>query len=195
MAFNLLQGIQNNGDHDQQGSTTKEHSKVTVDANSSCKSRQNRNNSQKYCTRQSNAGSNGIDIISSWLSWFYRRNESVVALEVFRIVLRVDDQSGIHIGEYNDQQEVDQVVRHTSKVVQSSQNTGSCSTTRCTELSCRSRQKHQSLCKDDRHYTGSIELKWDIILLRAHAYTVVSAYCFFSHLNGYSPHRLNNHDR
>ena len=99
MAFNLLQRVKNNTDHNQQGCASKELGELLVDAEQPCKSRHDGNKRQENGTGQRNLGENVIDEFNRLLTRFHTRNKAAVLLHIIRNLLGIEGKGGIKIGE------------------------------------------------------------------------------------------------
>ena len=110
LAFDLLERIQDDPYQDQEAGSTEEDSEAAIDPEEAYECRHDRDEAQEDISRECHPGSHGIDVFCGGLSRFDTRDESILALEVFRIRLWVDHECRIDIREHDDEQEVDHVV-------------------------------------------------------------------------------------
>ena len=98
MTLDLLQSIQNNTHHNQQGRTAEELREAHRHTEQASERRQDSDEGEQDRTRQGDAAHNGVNILSRLLTRFHTRNESVVQLQVLCHLNRIDDDRGVEIG-------------------------------------------------------------------------------------------------
>src|SRR6516225_2451834 len=111
LGLDLLQGIQDNTYHNQQGSTSKEGRKALGHVEALGKAWQDTYQSQQNSTWKRDLIHHGSNEISSGLSRLYTRNKTIVTLQVISNLFWIKYQGRVQKGKCNDDDRIDDHVK------------------------------------------------------------------------------------
>ena len=116
MAFNLLKGIEDNTNQNQQRGAAVELGKLGVDTKETDNSRKDSNNGQEDRTGKGNLGENAFEIFGSLFARFDTGDKATVFLHIFSHLIGVDGNCRIEVGEQDNQDKEYQVIPETIEV-------------------------------------------------------------------------------
>ena len=157
MGLNLLQRVEDDTDHNQQGSAAEEVGKLLVHTKHCADDGgQDSDDSEKEGTREGDLRHDVINILSGLFAGFHTGDETAVLLQLFGNLRRVDGDSRIEIGEEDDHDEEHDVVSPTIVVDEAIPETAGGDFGHVDESKG---QEHDGLREDDRHNAGRIDLQ------------------------------------
>ena len=160
VALDLLEGVEHNAHHNEQGGAAEELCELLVHAEVADDGRQHGHDTQEDGTGQGDTGHNRVDQLSGLLAGLGAGDEAAVLLQVFRNLLRVDGDGRVEVGEGDDEQEEHHVIAETVIVDEAAPEAGGGLRGDVDEGQG---DEHNSLGEDDRHHAGSVDLEGKIV--------------------------------
>ncbi len=103
IAFYLLKGIQNYPDHNEEGCSAKELSKIPTHSKAASYGRKNRDDSQKYSTWECDSINYSSNVLTGLWTWFNSWYKAVIPFHIIGNLIRIDGDGCVKEGENDDQ--------------------------------------------------------------------------------------------
>ena len=157
MGLNLLQRVEDDTDHNQQGCAAEEVGELLVDTKHVADDGgQDGDDSEEEGTRKGDLRHDVINVLGGLFARFHTGDETAVLLQLLRNLLRVDGDSRIEIGEEDNHDEEHDVVSPTVVVDEAIPETAGGDFGHIDEGEG---QEHDGLREDDRHNAGRVHLE------------------------------------
>jgi len=160
VALDLLEGVEDDTDEDEQGGTTIELGKLGVDTEEADNGRQDSHDGEEDGAGKGNLGEDALKVFGCLLAGLDTGDESTVLLHVLSHLVGVNGNGGVEVGEHDHKDEEHQVVPEAVVVGESHSELAAAAVRESHEGDG---QEHDCLGKDDGHDASCVDLDGDVL--------------------------------